>query len=245
MVDLGEQKRKAWEQEAGVTTAIARSGGVASYLTALAGWQRAFELRDRYLRCIDEGTPGGVHLAGSGILLDMGRAAETARTMKVEAVTYHDDCMEVISWGKTKNLPPGSEVEEAMKIYARLAQELRVPLYKAKLERPEGLRIARAIYYDGTGSFDPSAISGLPNGFVISRRYLRADYALSEITMALDIAFGTYGFGEWLTRTTPLWLVVLGSRSLPAARLIREIDPLVMNRAGRVKIDELNLPWIK
>ena len=245
MADLGEQKRKAWEQEAGVSTAIARAGGVASYLTALPGWQKAFELRDRYLRCIDEGTPGGLHLAGSGILLDMGRAAETARAMRVEAVTYHDDCTEIINWGKTKNLLPGSEFEEAKKIYVRLAQELGVPLYKTELKRPEGLHAARVIYYDGTGSFDPSAVNGLPIGFVISRRYLKADYALSEVTMALDVAFGAHGFGEWFTRTTPLWLVVLGSRSLPSAKLIGELEPLVANRAGRVKIDELNLPWIK
>jgi len=242
MAYLEKEKRKFWEREERVATAVARSGGIARYLTTLPNYQRAFKLQDRYLRCIDEGTPGGVHLAGSGILLDLSYVAEIARAMEVEAVTYHDNCTEVVRWGKTKNLLPDGELEEAKKIYARLAQELEVPLYKIELRRPEGLHIARAIYYDGTGSFDPSVINGLPTGFVISRRYLEADYALREVTMALDIAFGAYGFGEWFTRTTPLWLVVLGSQSLPAAKLIRELEPLIENRVGGVKINELSLP---
>src|SRR5687767_14956993 len=34
----------------------------------LAAGQKAFEPKDNFLRCIDEGCPGGLHMAGSGVL---------------------------------------------------------------------------------------------------------------------------------------------------------------------------------
>ena len=40
----------------------------------LATKGRALELKDTYMRCIDEGCPGGIHLAGSGCLYE--KAAE-------------------------------------------------------------------------------------------------------------------------------------------------------------------------
>ena len=42
--------------------------GVGQYFNMVEDLAKAFKLQDRCLRCMDEGTAGGVHMAGSGIL---------------------------------------------------------------------------------------------------------------------------------------------------------------------------------
>lgn len=49
---------------------LVKKQGISSYIGQLRDLHSAFHLADRTVRCIDEGTPGGIHLAGSGILAD-------------------------------------------------------------------------------------------------------------------------------------------------------------------------------
>lgn len=172
--------------------------------------------RDRWIRCIDEGTPGGLHLAGSGILLgedweeSLERAAEVVREMDADGISWHRGCGAVAHYVKSHN-EVKDDVDEVAERFAReLAVKVALPCREQMLMRPGGLHIARAVYYDGAGQFDPSRVEGLPSGFVISRRYLSKAYALKEAEMAVGIALGHHGFSELFTREQPLLLVAVG-----------------------------------
>lgn len=61
---------EVWKKgNAAVAKAVAE--GFGGYAATLRDLDRAFHVHDLVLRCMDGRTPGGVHLAGSGILLGL------------------------------------------------------------------------------------------------------------------------------------------------------------------------------
>jgi len=197
--------------------------------------------RDRWIRCIDEGTPGGLHLAGSGILLgenwegSLEQAAEVVREMDASGVSWHRGCGAVANFVKAHN-EVKDDVDEVAERFAReLAVKVTLPCREQMLMRPEGIHIARAAYYDGAGQFDPSRVEGLPSGFVISRRYLGKTYALKEAEMAVGIALGHHGFGELFTSKQPFLLVAVGGDS----GLERELTEVAKPYGRRVTVVSL------
>ncbi|MDD5110480.1 MAG: hypothetical protein PHI63_04690 [Patescibacteria group bacterium] len=210
---------------------------------------KAFQPADRWLRCIDEGTPGGVHMAGSGILLGVGAAAEAARAAGATTITSHEECGAAKLYATEKGLDPEKSDTYGQEFARDLAKELGVNychLPLSEMARPAGLHVARVAYYDGTGSFDPSRLPDtLPAGFVISRRYLKPDYARRECEIAITIALGHHGFGELFTKDSPFILVVVGDAKDSAfslQSLRTEIEPLVHPYHGRVVIDGFLTP---
>ncbi len=189
---------------------------------------RAFTLKDTHLRCIDEGTPGGLHMAGSGVLYQ--NAVEDLRG-KITGIWTHENCGAAALYVKNKNIqtesPDGVADEEAKK----LAQTLGVPylgrIAAKDMSRPADLHTARAIYYDGTGSFDPTLIPGMPQGFIVSRKLISDPaYARAEVEVAIGIALGEHGFGSHFTGAHPLYIVNvggLGPQSIASATMAEEM----------------------
>lgn len=223
--------------------------GMAAYLMTVSGFKAAFQLSDRFLRCIDEGCPGGVHLAGSGILLGVEEAAKIGQAAGVTAVTSHEECGAATLAAQQAGVDPAQSDEYGQRFAAELAQRLGVSychLPLLEMARPAGRHIARVVYYDGTGRFDPARAGGLPAGFVISRRYLTADYARRECEIAVRMALGDHGFGTFITPQEPLLIILLGhptDAALSLEQMRAEVAPVAQLHGGRVRVDGTVAPF--
>ena len=210
------------------------------YIEVLQNLASAFKLDDRHLRCMDEGTPGGIHAAGPLILKDVEEAVEILRG-KVDGVTSHEECGACTLYATQNNLDK-QESDEYGKIRAKeLAEKLSVPYSHIKLEnmaRPSGLHIARCTYYDTTLSFDPSKVEKLPLGFVISRGlYSDKKYPQTELEVSIKIALGEHGFGEKFTADSPFYVVCVASDESELEKLQEEAREVGERFSGRVKVD--------
>lgn len=209
--------------------------------------------------CIDEGTPfGTIRLAGSGILHPGG--AEAVAKILLEAgakeVTSHYGCGAAERWTENN----GGELKDADENGKRFAQEVVKKMSeisgkeikyrhisKEEMKRPEHLHVAKCAYYDGTGLFNPDNIAGVPEGFVVSRRFLDKEQSLFNVDLAAQIAFGPYGFGDKFTKDEPFVIFAVGNpkdKDFSAEKLSKELEPLVAKYGGRVKLEGFSAPSI-
>jgi hypothetical protein len=247
----GREISERWQTASATVVAIKQLGDLKGYVK-LQGLDLvpAFEEGDGGLRCIDGRTPGGVHLAGSGILmgdtwdLSLALAEGTAGQMGVKFVTYHPDCGAAAAFAKAHPELGMSGDEAGRKFATKLAERLGVPAREQELIGSSGFHHESAIYYDGTGTFDPKRVEELPAGFVISRRYLDSGYALKEAKMAIGIALGAHGFGERFDRDHPLLLVAIGGRDgeFATSKLLVELGSIAGEFGDRVMIDRIVKP---
>lgn len=238
-----ESIERWWHEQSALVNALRREG-VAAYVAEHAdGIVPTFQIHDRSCRCIDEGTPGGVHLAGAGCLLPREQALAIVKEANVDGIYSHAGCGAAARAAKEKGIPPEG-VEQLAKDEARaLAEAAGVPylghIEKRELQRPAETHVARVVYYDGTGHFDPSRSSVLPKGFVVSRRYLPLEYAKEETNVAISIATGEHGFGNRITAEEPFLVIVVGDPHDPlysVHALQEEVMDLVNGLDGRVVI---------
>ena len=196
--------------------------------------EKVFNLTDRDLRCIDEGTPGGLHLAGEGILYT--KAKEDLKG-EVEGVYSHEGCGGAALFAQRGNIKIENPDELCDRWSKELAESLGV-VYKGRIpaeemSRPKEFHVARAIYYDGTGRLDNSKVLGLPSGFVISRKLISdPNYAKEEVGLAIEIALGGHSFGEFFRPHSPLYLVAVTSDDLDSIS-VEELRRELKERAER------------
>ncbi len=243
-----EQVRKYWEEQNPLFDELYRHGA-ARYAERLADAGSAFVLFDRCVRCIDEGTPGGIHLAGSGILLKEEEAMGALERAEAGGIFSHEGCGAAKLFARRNNLDEARADEYGREWAEKLARSFGVP-YKGhialhELERPADMHIARVVYYDGTGTLGNPERAGLPKGFVISRRYTDARYAAEEAAVAVSIALGEHGFGERITADTPLVIIPVADAHNPdfsLPRLKEEIRNIEEGRGKRVVVDGFVAP---
>ncbi len=219
--------------------------GIPEYIKSIPNIEEAFMLKDRNLRCIDERVSGGVHAAGSCVLLNEEQAFEFLKQSQATGITSHAECGAVKLAMEASGIinPSPEEVNQFARQRAEdLSKKTGIP-YVGHIEvTPSGLHIARVAYYDGTGKFDPSQNSHLPPGFVISRRFLEPGYAQQEIAVGVSIALGDHGFGEKITTVSPFYIIPIGDPSNPEFSLeklqseIKNIVDTILEKA-RLKID--------
>ncbi|MBI3632615.1 MAG: hypothetical protein HY225_04155 [Candidatus Vogelbacteria bacterium] len=186
--------------------------GVKKYLEGLPSLTSAFHKSDLGVRCIDEGTPSGIHMAGSGIILstaekidELRRVEEELKRAGVDGVYSHEGCGAAALYAETVAHDPNNAHKYAVEWAQKLAKELGVD-YKGhidKLARPKDFHNARIAYYDATGEFDPFKIKEIPDGFIISRHFLDPMYSKEELGIALSIAMGHHGFGDKFSKDKP------------------------------------------
>lgn len=188
---------------------------VPMFVSSISNLADAFKLKDKDLRCIDERTPGGIHMAGSGILLDKEVAIERCKTAGVTGIYSHEECGAAVLYARNNDLDTTKGSQYAIEWAKELAEGLGVP-YKGHIESNQlnitsGVHVARVIYYDGSGSFDYTGTSDLPPGFIISRRFQSKEDALAEVKVAIGIATGDHGFGSKIDTDNPLVVIAIGS----------------------------------
>jgi hypothetical protein len=251
--DPGILRSRLWA-ESRLVRELVEAAGIQSYVVSLSNLSDAFRPTDRALRCIDRGTPGGVHLAGSGILIGLEKAQAFAQAAQAARITYHEDCGAARLWAKQNGQPEDQATEHAREFAQQLADALGVACEETPLTRPPGFHDELVVYYDGTGRADPARVSGLPKGFVISRPYFGDDFptALEQVRLAMEIALGPHGFGELFTAEHPLRLVAIGRQGtgdsdrgqgtaqkgeLTVEQLIEELKLLELPAGQRIVVD--------
>lgn len=221
-----------------------REQGIAALAAELPCREKAFQASDRIIRCIDEGTPGGLHFAGSGILASFDDAVAWMRNAGATGVTSHAHCGAAGIAAKAQGIEPDAADALGRAHAEKLALALDVPYvgHIERLQRPEHLHDAIVCYVDGTGSFDPSLCPGLPKGFVIDWNHLERGYALQEIGVAVSIALGSHGFGDRFSTELPFALVAVGNGEGGAndcAAIEEYLAEVVAKHDGRVVVHSL------
>jgi hypothetical protein len=214
--------------------------GFSSYASSLKNLPDFFVLKDRAIRCVDEGTPGGLHSAGSGILRDKQEILKIFRDAKVMGITSHDGCGAAKLYARTNGLDESKGDECGKKFAEEIAHELALPYYHITAEemaRPKEFHIARVAYYDGTGTFNFGDGKTFPPGFIISRKIQSEKDSLFEGSLGLNIAFGKNGFGDLLTKTDPFILVAIGETEKDVDNLKSELKKLKHTFGNKVIIE--------
>jgi hypothetical protein len=220
---------------------IIEKDGMQSFVQTIPNFSEAFVLQDRTLRCMDEGTPGGIHAAGSCILMTQDEAIAFAAHANLDGISSHQSCGACGLYAKDahvhENDPDACGPEWSQK-FAELVHLPYTGSIEAKdMHRPADMHIARIAYYDGTGSFDYARVFELPPGFVISRAFFDPAYAAKEATIAASIALGHHGFGDAFTKGHPFRLVAIGVNADQLATLKSELEVVAAPFEGRAIVD--------
>jgi hypothetical protein len=236
----------AWLDQERVFDQIYQNG-IKAYMKTIGNIEPAFHLKDRNLRCIDDGVPGGIHLPGAGIFLDKKEMIEFAKNAQIEGIYSHADCGACQLYAQDKHLNINKVDEYAKELDIEVAHDLGV-VYKGHIaiqdmRRPSGLHPTRVIYYDGTGNFDYSQVAELPSGFTISRKYLKPKSAQEAVNVAMSIILGEHGFGNKITEEHPLLLVPMGD-NFSLEQLNDELAECGAKYQSRVKIDGFAYPLV-
>lgn len=226
--------------------------GVAAHVAEHPDWLLSyFRDDDHIVRCIDEGAPGGVHVAGAGVLLDEEAAVELLK--KTGGATSHDGCGAAgLYYQKYKEsleaASPGISADQhAKRRIEELCNLAGVPyhghLAHTHMRRPREFHPARIAFYDATDKFNNLTITGapeaalLPQGFVVSRAAHRVvEEALEEAAICVQIALGGHGFGQRITLEDPFLFVAIADPEHPDYSLETLMDEL--NHAEALR------PWI-
>ena len=232
-------KLEIFEQQKSLFQKI-RKINFSSYTNSLKNISEFFELDDHSIRCVDEGTPGGLHSAGSGILRDKAEVITAFKKAGVTEVTSHDGCGAAKLYARLHGLDESKGDECGKKFSEEIAKDLAVPYHHItahEMSRPKEFHIARVAYYDGTGTFNFGDGKTFPPGFVISRKIQSEKDSLFEVTLGLNIAFGKNGFGDLITKSDPFILVAVGETKEDTESLKTELKKLKHNFDNKVIID--------
>lgn len=205
------------------------------------GIEQAFHLSRRSVVCVDEGIVGGIHLAGSGVLLSLDELEAELQSAGAEELTTHDNCGAFAVRFPGVSDPNRSVVEWGEATAATLGLPHR-HIAASEMDRPEHLHTAEAIYYDGTGVFN--RVPGLPRGFVVSRAHFQS--AKNDLSLCLQIAFGPHGQGNLFTTSNPLLVIPLAHPTdgrLSLEILEGEVKEAARPFGGRVRISGVKTAW--
>lgn len=235
-----EHTQGYWASESSLFKEIVELG-MQRYVQDRVDMSQAFALTDRSIRCIDEGTPGGLHLAGSGILMSPDAFRAFCERAKPDGAYSHAECGACGLYAKEHGVHLDHPDRCGTEWVSKVATDHGVPdkgtIAIGDMHRPSGFHTARIAYYDGTGVFDWSPASGLPKGFIISRAYLDPDYAKKEVAIACAIAHGDHGFGALFTAEEPFYLIAIADTEEMLQILKAELEEVASAYHGTVRVD--------
>lgn len=257
---LAEAKKEVWENSGAEASLLLEKGAQNYFKKEFPDLNQAFVKEIDTVVCIDEGCAhkditgkGKLNIAGGGILLParsesdrLEIAVKFFNELGVKNITSHEGC------GASKlafvrdnpgSKPTPEQVNEYAKMWAeKLAQKMGATAYDiplAEMERPAEFHNARVLYFDTVGGFNPNKEKGLPIGFVISRRHVPSEYALEELKVAVDIAFGDHGFGELFNDKNKFVIIPLAKDAASLRAAEAEIENALAGNENfsKIKID--------
>jgi len=227
-------------------------GELGGFFESLPDIKLLFQLDDRHFRCIEEGTPGGIHAAGPLILMDEAKAIRMLKTARAEGIYSHDLCGAAgLAFANVEDSKKTFFVnsDNYGMFYAKeLAKKAGIP-YVGHLPAHPHFHVARMAVYDGSGNFDNSErklkIAGLPPCFVISRRWHDAADAKNELSIAAKIATGDHGYGALIREKSPFLVLVVGmkNKDFSLHKLMDEASSVASEFGGKVIVDGFMAPF--
>jgi hypothetical protein len=222
------------------------SKGFASYTRELPRLLEAFAPPKKCICCMDEGTPEGMHAAGSGILLNEEQLQKYFQETKPEIITSHDGCGAAKIYAKANGL----NEEEADKIGREWAEKQAAKfglkhehILGTEMSRPTEGHFARVCYYDTTGVLNWNHDAGLPAGFVVSRKFMDPEYALKEVSVASNIAFGHHGLSEeLLSEEKPFLFVAVAATEAELEQAMKELKTLAHTHGKKIRVEGFVVP---
>ncbi len=221
--------------------------------------------------CIDERVKEeGLHSAGSGIAYILGfldqagtknikevislaadKAASEFKSFQAAKIYTHHGCgAENLVYGQLQEAFGSGGMDtfenpEQLGLYwaNEVSQRLSIQ-YAGRLNvDPAAFHIARVIYYDATGLFTHRAVKNgtLPEGFVLSRKYMNKAQCMAETNVAIGIATGDHGFGDLINSSENNQLLLIGigdptNPSLSEDTVKAELDEIAQNYSGKVVV---------
>ena len=219
--------------------------GFASYAESLENLKNAFEGNDFCLRCIDEGTPGGVHSAGSGILRNKEEVIAELKASGIKKITSHDGCGAAGIFAASHGLDASKSDDYGKEWSSSIAKELGIPYEHigfSEMNRPEKFHVARAAYYDKTGKFDYSKVKELPSGFIVNSGIQESTSSLSDVELAFKIAIGSHGSGDLITEENPFLFVAVADNEEDLELLKSDLNKIKESLGSRVRVEGFLAP---
>lgn len=152
-------------------------------------------------------------LAGEGILLsqeELDRFIAKYRG-KIAKVTSHEDCGAAKKAFDQNENATGKPDDLGISFAQWLAKQLGATFeHISMLEMRSKFHDERAICFDGTGKFNPAALSKMPGHFVSSGLgfELSEEYMKKELDTLTGIALGDHGFGNKFTEKDPFYIII-------------------------------------
>ncbi len=200
--------------------------------------------------CMDDGIdiPEGMkgdRNAGSYIMAGEDRATLVSKLRKrgVSEITAHANCG-AAGIAYRRDHPNEHDVsQETIDRYAATwSKELAADVgaeYRfispEKMSRPPELHDASAIY---VGDIKPLKNRELPKGFVVSTESAAVADILNDIRLAVDIASGSHGLGEF-TADNPLKIIAVGELDRTTQE---QLEKYIAAQEGRVELSLLPVP---
>jgi len=228
---------KAWEKGSPLVALVQGEGALDRRIKSnQLRTKKAVAKAPNAIGCIDERHAPGIKAyesgktclgcAGAGILIpgvrefltegappspEMTEFIQTLKERKIKFVYPHEGCGAAGAFaesvGEPKRAPFYAQLW-AMKLADLIGAEQKTMTRIS----PEGFHDARAVYIDLTpdGRFNPDeAARDFPKGFHVSAHVMGLAQAEIEMNVAIDIALGAHGFGEFFTPATPLIVFVI------------------------------------
>jgi hypothetical protein len=224
--------------------------GFGEYAKEVPNFEDAFDLNKHILEkspevkkcvcCMDERTPFGIHVAGSGILLTDEKLDEYIKENNPDAISSHDGCGAGKIYCQLHGLPEDKSDEiargwaqETAKKYDKKHIHLG---YNDMVGSPD-FHHARVCYIDATGSFNYRRKDDLlPAGFVVNKKGIGLENALAENKVAITIMFDRHGLKEYFTPENPFLIVIIAEDQAELEELKKELDNAISNDP-LIKID--------
>lgn len=218
-------RQSAWDMQQKL---LEDAVGINGLVEKLEETKAVYDLTEKepIIVCIDERIiPTGtderhyyVRSAGTFILLDEESRKAFVESSGAKTGTWHKECGAATkNYGDTH--PGAKPTSEDVDTYARefvesLESSLGLETREIGIDS-SGFHPAIGAIYQGV-DMDPFQIDmELPKFFGINRNHTPKKYALDELKIALDIAFG-HGFGDLFDKENPFYIIVAGNPNNPA-----------------------------
>lgn len=221
------------------------------------------------VRCMDEGTAnmdtgeeGELCLAGSGILM-FPELSREERLKKVAKILFDHGCRQVTSHSDCGAAKLAARVEggDPVQLAKKWAMDLQTELNKLTGEQikashieeyemvraKEGHHVATGVWFVATKErrFNPDQVSDSPRQFVVDWGLAENPaYSLTELAVAVGIAYGSHGFGDALKKDK-FTITVLADSPAELQQIKGEIREAVENFPSRPDAEVINVKNIK
>lgn len=249
MVDHSPHKLTAFEGQAPMVDEI-RQYGFEKFLKNVTNLQQAFDLSlnqppeaNVALCCMDEGTPFGIHSAGSGLLLSEKDFANFIKQEKPDTITSHSGCGAAKLYCQKHGLKTSNPDEVAKAWALDMAKKYGlkyVHIETEQMNRPD-FHDAQVCYVDATGKFNYAGADNLPKGFVVNWRQGETA-ALAESEVAANIIFSDHGLESHLSEQKPFVYVAIGNNPEETENIKQKLQPLKEQFGNKIIIDGFTAP---